>query len=527
MTLTSTLRYTSRTCTLFISMKAHVANLNNNNFLLLLSIKFFMENSRRYIILVCIFFTILIPISNSAQFVSTSQNITDTTQTVDSSSPEKFRFGFFSPGNSSNRYVGIWFNNVPGPTTVWVANRDNPLQDSTGVLKIGKDGNLIIVAGEKNVIWTSNVSSSTVTTNSRAELLDTGNLVLRNGSGGIVWQSFDHPSNVFLPNMTIGVNTKTGHKLVITSWKDEESDPSNGNFTLELDPMGIPQSIIMDGFVNERHWRSGPWNNRNFIGIPTVSSTYLDRFSVLTDNEKGTVYLTLAYSEVRNILQKYTLTSEGNFIETQWNEEKKEWEEKWRAQDTECDVYGKCGPFGSCNILDSPICRCLEGFVPKSIDEWRNGNWLGGCARVAELQCHRSKNETYNPKNVSRTDAGGNEADGFLKYEKMKVPDYVERWETLSAKECRQSCLQNCSCLAYASDRNIGCMWWARDLVDMQKFGDFSGAGIELYVKVASSELGTKKDDRIFIIAGIVIGIVIISLCIFLCWRRKTKQRGI
>ncbi|KAI3873166.1 hypothetical protein MKX03_002412 [Papaver bracteatum] len=478
-----------------------------------------MGNKRRYYTkLICIFFTVTAALgseySSSTQFISTNQSITGTQTIV--SSPEKFRLGFFSPANPINRYVGIWFNNVPGPTVVWVANRHNPLQDSSGVLKIGDDGNLVLVAGRNNVFWTSNVSTSTATINSRAQLLSTGNLVLQetiNGSETIVWQSFDHPSNVFLPNMTFVVNKKTGEKRVITSWKDTENDPSTGNFTLELDPTGIPQSIIMDhGYGNQqrRYWRSIPTN--------------LNGFRILTNNTAGSVYLTLDYSEERNILEKYTLTSDGNFVETQWNEGRKEWVEVWSAKYSKCDIYDRCGTFGSCNALDSSICSCLRGFVPKSFGEWSNGNWSGGCVRRTELQCvNRSKNETGgDEKNVSRSTISGGkeEADGFLKLENMKVPDFVERGEAGSAEECTLKCLQNCSCLACSYDRNVGCMWWSRDLVDVQRFGNLSQAGVELYIKVAHSELGTKKDHKIFIIMGVVIGIAVISLCTFFCWRR-------
>ncbi|KAI3850198.1 hypothetical protein MKX03_012092 [Papaver bracteatum] len=507
------------------------------------------NGSRRWpdMTLICAFFitvTVLnIPTSNSLQFISTNQTITDAGNQTIVSSPGKFKLGFFSPENSTNRYVGIWFNNVSAPITassVWVANGDNPLKDTSGVLKIADDGNLVIVDGKKNVIWSSNISSVTGTTNSRvAELWDTGNLVLRETAttNETLWESFDHPSNVFLPDMKFGLNTRTREKLVITSWKDTANDPSTGNFTLELDPAGVPQGIIMDnGFGNQqrRHWRSGPWNNRIFIGIPTMSSTYLNGFNILTDNTVGTVYLTLHYTEVRTILQKYTVTSDGNFVETHWNETKKQWVKFWSAQDTECDMYGKCGPFGSCNILDSPICSCLRGFVPKSTDEWSNGNWTGGCVRRTELQCHRSKNETRGARNASSTIAGGvEEADGFLTLERMKVPDYVERLEAGSAEECGRRCLQNCSCLAYASESNIGCMWWSRDLIDVQKFSNFTRSpGVNLYIKVAHSELdkiipGTKKNVRMRIIIPIVVGIVLMSLFTFFCWRRMAKQKGI
>ncbi|KAI3860303.1 hypothetical protein MKX03_030984, partial [Papaver bracteatum] len=74
--------------------------------------------------------------------ITPTKFITDP-ETIVSSKDGVFRLGFFSLGNSHNRYVGIWYNNIPGPTIVWVANRDNPLNDSTGVFKIATDGNLV------------------------------------------------------------------------------------------------------------------------------------------------------------------------------------------------------------------------------------------------------------------------------------------------------------------------------------------------------------------------------------------------
>lgn len=38
-----------------------------------------------------------------------------------------FELGFFSPNNSVNRYVGIWYHKIPVQTVVWDANAENPL----------------------------------------------------------------------------------------------------------------------------------------------------------------------------------------------------------------------------------------------------------------------------------------------------------------------------------------------------------------------------------------------------------------
>ncbi|GJZ03938.1 retrovirus-related pol polyprotein from transposon TNT 1-94 [Tanacetum coccineum] len=62
-------------------------------------------------------------------------------------SPEKkFQMGFFSRVITSEvrRYVGIWYTMDP-KTVVWVANRDMPVLDSTGVFTVKEDGNAVMV----------------------------------------------------------------------------------------------------------------------------------------------------------------------------------------------------------------------------------------------------------------------------------------------------------------------------------------------------------------------------------------------
>ncbi|KAI9083689.1 hypothetical protein K1719_034390 [Acacia pycnantha] len=147
-----------------------------------------------------------------------------------SSRNNMFTLGFFSPQNSTNRYVGIWY--MSKSSVVWVANKNNPLIDSSGILTISENGNLVVLNGQKQVVWSTNVSH--IASNSSAQLLDSGNLFLADGiTGAFVWQSFLHPSNTFLQGMELISNTKTGEKVQLTSW-ESPSDPSNGKFSSVL-----------------------------------------------------------------------------------------------------------------------------------------------------------------------------------------------------------------------------------------------------------------------------------------------------
>ncbi|GMY37162.1 G-type lectin S-receptor-like serine/threonine-protein kinase At1g11330 [Fagus crenata] len=424
--------------------------------------------------------------------LTSSQSIKDPNYIISNGSA--FKLGFFSPVNSTNRYLGIWYNNISIFTVVWVANREKPLKDSSGVLTISEDGNLVVLDGQKDILWSSNVTNSTV--NSSAQLLDSGNLVFReNTRATIIWESFKLPTDTFLQTMKL------------TSWKSS-SDPSTGIFSIGIQPLGLPQAFIWkDG---SPYWRSGPWNSRIFIGIPNMYSVYLDGFNLVDDG--GTFYLTYSFAE-QSSLSKFALNSQGNFVQTNWDKGTKDWEVEWSALQTDCDVYGKCGAFGSCNPQNSPICSCLEGFEPKNIEEWNGRNWTSGCVRRTPLQCGEEGNK-----------------DGFLKLNMMKVPDFAD-WSSSLKEKCREKCLEDCSCLANAFDTGVGCMSWTRNLIDTQQF---SKAGVDLYIRVASSELDKVGDEKKIITITVIIGTIFISICTFLLWRwmakqkaRKKKEKGI
>lgn len=115
------------------------------------------------------------------------------------STGEVFELGFFSPWNSTNRYAGIWFKNVPQQTVVWVANQNSPLTESSGVLTINSTGNITILDRHSGiVIWSSN----SLAKNPVLQLLNTGNLVVKDGANGnYAWQSFDRPCDTLLPGI--------------------------------------------------------------------------------------------------------------------------------------------------------------------------------------------------------------------------------------------------------------------------------------------------------------------------------------
>ncbi|KAK9209463.1 hypothetical protein WN944_001829 [Citrus x changshan-huyou] len=130
--------------------------------------------------------------SFASDTITSSQSLNDGRTLV--SKDGSFELGFFSPGSSKNRYVGIWYKNIPVKTEVWVANRLNPINDSSGFLMINKTGNLVLTSQSNIVVWSAYLSKE-VRTPVVLQLLDSGNLVLRGEQDGdsetYFWQSFD------------------------------------------------------------------------------------------------------------------------------------------------------------------------------------------------------------------------------------------------------------------------------------------------------------------------------------------------
>ncbi|KAL7142758.1 hypothetical protein ABFS83_08G145300 [Erythranthe nasuta] len=405
--------------------------------------------------------------TTSTDTISVNRKLRDSETLI--SNGGKFKLGFFSPENSRYRYVGVMFN-LPVTTVIWVANRETPLNDSSGTIQISVDGNLVILDGIKGVIWSSNSSSSS--SSSTAVLLDTGNLVLRDSnSSSYLWESFNHASDSFVANLEIFTDSNKNVTNKLTSWRSA-SDPGPGNFTLAVNPVGIPECFVWKNGVVP-HWRTGPWNGQVFVGIQTMSSVHKHGLDIV-NSVSGTAYLSFTLSN-SSLLVYYVMNSTG----------------AWSTADTECDAYGKCGPFARCNNRDRPICTCFPGFEPKLLEEeWKMGNWTG------------------------------NSTDGFLKMDSVKLPDRGIWYPT--SDDCRGLCLINCSCIAYAYTAGIGCMIWTEDLIDVQKFAK----GVtDLYIRLGYSELGNKKDQKAIIATTLVLGSIAVVVCSYFLWKLLLKYR--
>jgi hypothetical protein len=417
-----------------------------------------------------------------------------------SSAGSNFTLGLFIRG-ASKIYLGIWYNTfgLQEQDIVWVANRENPLSDaSSSRLELSEDGNLVLLQGSSNNIpvWSTNLTLSR-SNSTEAVLGDDGNFVLRDSSNKntIFWESFDHPTDTWLPGAKLGIDKITGKTKQIISWKNSE-DPAPGMFSFGLAQDGSDQFILAWN-RSQIYARSGVWNGKYFSLVPDMLMNYISNDSnssfVTNENESYLTYsIKNSFSSSRF---RFVIQSSGQLQQLAWSERSWVWTLFWSRPDNAFDVYGLCGAFGVNYENFSNPCVCLTGFKPFSIEETNQSDWSGGCVRKSPLQC---MNNTY---------ANGKK-DWFMKIPNLRFPVNSKAHSAVSAMNCEGACMNNCSCTAYAYNSSGYCMIWEGALLNLQQFTDGGKTGQDIYLRLAADEYqGTKsrmnkiKSTQIYVIS--------------------------
>ncbi|GAA0146662.1 transmembrane signal receptor [Lithospermum erythrorhizon] len=451
------------------------------------------------VILCCIGKTISIDRLHISQSITYNSTIT--------SPKEQFHLGFFSLANSKKFYLGVWFNLTP-TRYVWIANRENPLNDTSGVLRIREDGNLVLQDNAERIFWSTNITNSS-SQNFVAHLLDSGNFILSDGKeeARVLWQSFDHPSHAMIPGMKFGWDLTTGLNRYLTSWKNLD-DPSPGEYTYRLDLHGVPQIFVMKGDL--KHYRSGPWNGIDFGGIVFSTSLPFGTQIKIDDSEVYYEHYLLGNSSL--MLVSIDHTGVLQIILREKN--KNDWRVMLEIPQDFCGDYAYCGPNAICTINDARVCSCIPGYMPTNPWEWNVRIWSGGCVLESPANC--------------------SERVHFKEYDGLKMPDLLQFKlnATMTQEECKAECLRNCSCTAYADANSkgggSGCLLWFGDLIDIRRLT--LSASQKLHIRVSAEDIVTKSDSRkkIKIVIAVIVPTSILLICLasIILWKRKSQGKG-
>ncbi|XP_023519604.1 G-type lectin S-receptor-like serine/threonine-protein kinase At4g27290 [Cucurbita pepo subsp. pepo] len=437
--------------------------------------------------------------SIAVDILKAGQSINDTQVIV--SAGNKFELGFFTDPKPSNfKYLGIRYKEIPD-VVVWVANRDNPIVNSSATLKLNVDGNLILVNQTGSAFWTSNNPIVSVQ-DPVAQLLDSGNLVLRDSNSGsqdYAWQSFDYPFDTLLSGMKLGWDSKSGLNRKLISRKNP-SDLSSGELSYGVNLDGLPALVVRKG--NKTIFRGGPWFGDGFARARSERANFIYNASF---------EITYSYDSPNSEPWRAVLDPGGFVIHSEWNGVDRAWKKLYTFEGSGCNDYELCGNFGLCNSVLLANCDCLDGFEQKSAQ-----NISDGCVRKDEKTCRAGE--------------------GFKKISDVKLPESTGNLVKIKMgiQNCEKECLNDCSCLAYGTLEipNVGptCVTWFDRLLDVRRARD-PGTGDSLFVRVAASELESSTGKRtVLVVVGTISAMIffaLISCFIIRSIRRRGRDNGV
>ncbi|CAN1313377.1 G-type lectin S-receptor-like serine/threonine-protein kinase CES101 [Linum perenne] len=379
-----------------------------------------------------------------------------------------FTLAFHRPGSpdSNSTYLGISYKDELDTTTLfWIANRAFPIPDDSGSLILDptlRSLKLNYSGGDLSNIFQVNSSSSS---NLTAVLQDSGNFALLSASQ-TQWQSFDFPTDSWLPGMKLGLDRRTGRNRILTSWVSD-SNPAPGAFTLEWDP--VKEELVMKRrgvsfWTSGRQLKPDEFQNLN-IGM------YSLRYNISRVSNPDEDYLIFSASDTypgRPDFTVWRLTYDGDVLDL-------------NTRIYVVNVNPRCDgdtTEGGCQRWPGPDCRIRDGgdmFVQ------RRGGFIGGEATT----------------------------DGNA---------------TLGIGDCKNLCWTNCQCAGTSSLSNngTGCVFWSGNFNPQP---DSEVAIIDIIVGAASNSTRVKKWIWALVAVAVVLLLAAILGVSFIIRKRKLKER--
>ncbi|KAK9098340.1 hypothetical protein Syun_025385 [Stephania yunnanensis] len=353
--------------------------------------------------------------------------------------------GIFSPGNSKQRYFGIWYEKVPEQTGVWVANRDDPINGySSGVAKVDERGNLGIFNGEA-------------------------------------------------------------------------SNP----VCFEMGIPGSPELFIIKK-ASRKIWRTGPWNGQAWNSVPGMRPNPIVNRSLVNDpNVICTTYTVSNTSVFSRVMLDYLgFVRRKTWVDnTGWNTLRSYPDDfffdKLEAILLYTHQFSNPGHFTS-TTHTKPLGHPNGCFKFKSSSDTYALEGSQSCGRKRQLLCGKG--------------------DGFLKLEKMKLPDTSNARVDMSLgiKDCEIECRNNCSCIGYASADvdGSGCLVWFGTLSDAREFSEW---GQDMFIRVDAIELkdsikdskGSFTKKKMVLLCALIVASLLILTCAFCCFFKNAKRSGL
>ncbi|XAR56452.1 Non-specific serine/threonine protein kinase [Bertholletia excelsa] len=284
---------------------------------------------------------------------------------------------------------------------LWCANRNRPVGENA-VLNFTARGELLLKDADDSLVWSTNTSSRGV---SRMELTREANLVLLDNNNHTVWQSFDYPTDTWLPNQKVN----NGQRLIA---RNSTSNLSPGVFFFSFS--------IQDGlcaFFNlnppkkyyQLEWGIGfKYGGPYELSVGETSATFIANLTLTNDFR----YFALEPSGLL-ILYRVTVDTSGTF-----------------SIEEHTKIFGDCSPticgrYGVC--LDNVGCQCPQ--------EYRSGS-----ESLKQFQHNSECPEMFTPLSCN------SKSQAMVEIANLTYFDFFPTIFNTSLDKCKEACLSNCSC---------------------------------------------------------------------------------
>ncbi|XP_050234795.1 G-type lectin S-receptor-like serine/threonine-protein kinase At1g34300 [Mercurialis annua] len=302
-----------------------------------------------------------------------------------------FAAAFLPLPNSSTLFTfSIWYFKLPVKTIIWSAptSTSSPLSTAASLV-ITPTGQLRLLNDSSGLInlWPGSQSMRN-SSFSLLSLQESGRLVF----GNDIWDSFDYPTDTFLPTQNITVKTNLVSR--------------NGKFSFENSSKLV--------FISD---------SENYYTTPSAFLQLRNDGSVAQLSGGSIISADFSVNATDRI-RRLTLDDDGVLRIYSYDQSQGQWFVAWQAIQEVCQVHGICGPNAICMPGESDLrsCVCPPGFRRNSVNS-------DACDRKIPLS---DKTKFLRLDYVNFT--------GGLNQSNLKVRNFTT---------CETSCLRNKSCQGF------------------------------------------------------------------------------
>lgn len=337
-----------------------------------------------------------------------------------------FSCGFHEVGNNSFTF-SVWFSKS-NRTVVWSANPSRPVHGIGSAVVLQKEGDMVLMDYDGEVIWSTNTNTPNA---SHAEILENGNLVVADYKSDKLWESFNHPTDTLLPNQPITQNTKLVSANISLS--------SSSYFSFEFSDYGILSLFYVGSEAKNIYWPdpdTNRWINKRYY-FNSTQKAFLEENGQFWSSDN----LAFQASDLGSpIKRRLTLDPDGILRLYSLDESEGSWSVTYQVFANPCRTHGLCGKNGICQYTPVPSCSCPPGYEMRDASDWSKG-----CKQTFRLNC----GDKTQMVSLPHTDFEGSD---------YKYTVYV------SADECQDRCMRDCSCVAVAYHNGFGACYLKSEL---------------------------------------------------------------